>query len=854
MSRRNNIMQAIGEQNPGFDDTANANDMKNGVPEGSEIFVNAEYSDWYEEEETDQRERQSSTLLWAAVAIAAIIAWSVFFAWAMREEFGTFGAQPLSRSVRWISEWSMPVLLVGIAWLIGMRNSRVEARRFANTASMLSHESSQLEKRLNVVNRELSLAREFLAAQSLELDSLGRIASEKISTHASELQDLIRENGAQVDRIGSASETALSNMTQLRDDLPVVANSARDVSNQVGNAGRTANEQLDRLVAGFERLNQFGSASENQVAALGKRVGETLQGFEGHLARIETLVAGRFAELQRQAGDYRNEVSSAEETALSTLSERVLLLQSETAAVAARLREAESDAMDQLRGSRERFAEDVAETVSSLDELDRKAIEAARQRIADLHEEAERFDNRLAQRDARFIEEMERRQDDFDTRETQASEIFAQRLSDLDDAIAQRREAQMVETEKLVAHSRDMGEQLDRLNALIGEIGAQGETTRESLTHGLGALGEKLSAKRAALAETETQLATLTEAGIRLLEIIQSGARSAREDLPSAIGHAASQLETVEERAATLGSLMFDTGKQGSDFNEQLIVAQERIGETDASIAALHAKLAEATDDTLARLQGLRGGFERLADDGQAYSTQTSERLRDALGALETSTKAAFAALDDGARERVQALAEDLGKEAAETIDRSIKDHTAQSIAELQVATEEASGAGRETTKQLRDQLARVNELTSNLEQRVARAQELAEERVDNDFARRMSLITDSLNSSAIDISAALDHDVSDTAWNAYLKGDRGIFTRRAVRLIDSGEAREIADLYQRDDAFRANVSRFIHDFERMLRSMLSTRDGNALGVTVLGSDMGKLYVVLAQAIERFRS
>lgn len=56
-----------------------------------------------------------------------------------------------------------------------------------------------------------------------------------------------------------------------------------------------------------------------------------------------------------------------------------------------------------------------------------------------------------------------------------------------------------------------------------------------------------------------------------------------------------------------------------------------------------------------------------------------------------------------------------------------------------------------------------------------------------------------------------------------------------------------------RDDAFKSNVSRYIHDFEAMLRSMLSTRDGNALGVTILGSDMGKLYVVLAQAIERFR-
>ena len=48
-------------------------------------------------------------------------------------------------------------------------------------------------------------------------------------------------------------------------------------------------------------------------------------------------------------------------------------------------------------------------------------------------------------------------------------------------------------------------------------------------------------------------------------------------------------------------------------------------------------------------------------------------------------------------------------------------------------------------------------------------------------------------------------------------------------------------------------MNHYIHDFEAMLRQLLSTRDGNALGVTLLSSDMGKLYVALAQGIERLR-
>ena len=80
------------------------------------------------------------------------------------------------------------------------------------------------------------------------------------------------------------------------------------------------------------------------------------------------------------------------------------------------------------------------------------------------------------------------------------------------------------------------------------------------------------------------------------------------------------------------------------------------------------------------------------------------------------------------------------------------------------------------------------------------------------------------------------------------------MFTRRAVRLLDAGEARSIAALYDESGDFREQVNRYIHDFEAMLRTILSARDGSALAVTLLSSDIGKLYVAMAQAIDRLRN
>jgi hypothetical protein len=228
--------------------------------------------------------------------------------------------------------------------------------------------------------------------------------------------------------------------------------------------------------------------------------------------------------------------------------------------------------------------------------------------------------------------------------------------------------------------------------------------------------------------------------------------------------------------------------------------------------------------------------------------------LTEAIGALRVSLELAVASIEGDSAERIARVAETLGTESASAIDRAMRTKVAEISGQLEQAVAHSSGVTREAAGQLREQVAKVDELVGNLETRVSDARRQAQEQVDNDFARRAAIITESLNSNAIDIASVLSSDIADTAWAAYLRGDRGIFTRRAVNLLDAGEAKAIQQVFERDDTFRANVSRYIHDFEAILRQVLSTRDGNALGVTLLSSDMGKLYVALAQGVERLRA
>jgi hypothetical protein len=120
-------------------------------------------------------------------------------------------------------------------------------------------------------------------------------------------------------------------------------------------------------------------------------------------------------------------------------------------------------------------------------------------------------------------------------------------------------------------------------------------------------------------------------------------------------------------------------------------------------------------------------------------------------------------------------------------------------------------------------------------------------------FARRVSLLIDSMNSASIDVGKILSDEVDERAWDAYLKGNRGVFTRRAVRLLEGSETRSIRAHYESEIEFQQSVNRYVHDFEAMLRRVLAERDGGMIAVTLMSSDMGKLYAALAQVVDKRR-
>ena len=262
-----------------------------------------------------------------------------------------------------------------------------------------------------------------------------------------------------------------------------------------------------------------------------------------------------------------------------------------------------------------------------------------------------------------------------------------------------------------------------------------------------------------------------------------------------------------------------------------------------ATVAAIGAGLVEA-----------KAMAAEVDDSAQTAALTATTRLVDAMSRVREIAAQAEGTMRT-AIEGVIAEAREALNAAGETaIRESFTKRIRVELNEVEAAGEKAAQAAQATAERLSRQMISVAETAAAVEARIAQADAKLLQASQDDLARRSNLLIEALNSASIDVAKALSTEVPDTAWAAYLKGDRGIFTRRAVRLLDGGDTRAVVRRYNEDNEFRESVSKYIADFEALMRRTMAERNGGSLSVALLSSDVGKLYVALAQALERIRS
>lgn len=719
----------------------------------------------FEEEDEATPRRPWGWIVMPTMLLLAFAGWTGFFGWTYFPEIQRGLAN--DRAISLIAIWAVPTLLVAVLWLVAMRSSSREATRFGDVAALLRAESDALAMRMRTVNEEISLAREFLAQNARELETIGRQSSRQLVEAADQLAAALADSDVKAKTLETVSNAATSNLEQLRKHLPVVTSAAKDVTNQIGSAGNSAQLQVKTLIASLERVSEAGRNAREYIDNMEMRANDA---------------AGK---IEKSLGSSASLLDDKSTAAVSRVTEMAALIGTATSGLEASVANAAAEIDRTVIEGNERLESQLAALRTALAALSEQSVDEQARISAIIGEISNHIEI-----SATRISDVDKLATDQTAKLAFAVSALNESTKDVGSALATNQGA----TEQLISRSELLLASLTTASREIDEaLPAAMTRLDERFVHSLAQL-EQASGSAAALDElSDNMLAKLTSLE-HLVEVQHS-------NFAKLMGESDEQFAVRHEQADALGVVLRQTRtlieQMTEDANDKLVGSLLHVRETTEEAAASSRKI---LDEELANVA------ERLTDQNKAA---LSEAIDNQIAAMNDSVK--------GAIERNVALSE-------------------------------------KATNNVTAQLVRLDEMASNLEQRIAQSRSGFDGADDDSFARRMVLLTESLNSTAIDVAKILSNEVTDTAWAAYLKGDRGVFTRRAVRLLDAGEARAIATHYDEDSEFREHVNRYIHDFESMMRVLLSTRDGNAICVTLLSSDVGKLYVALAQAIERLRN
>lgn len=636
-------------------------------------------------------------------------------------------------------------------------------------------------------------------------------------------------------------------------------------------------ESLDRLLAIVgERLKSSEAGLSEQairLMTLGEEASDRLGRVTHYLAREAEGLESRSQAMEAAAAQARVDLGvlladlpQAEQIARSfsdtlreagmSAHERAVSLEAQLAAITARAQ----DADNATGGAAERLSAHIARIESSAgvasQQLEGAAgrldalVDAALGRTTDAVEttrvalatQAEGIYASIEQNRARFLEAGNEA-----GAQVAAGLIEAQRLVT---AIGAGIAAQETSSRNLVTQ---LTSQIGALDDTLAALGQRSESQSTQMATALAALRDATATLRQEVDSSTQEASALVGRAGEVATALDSVGERLRSELPPALAEVEARAAAMRDTALAAVEPVQAMRDAAAGGTAQLAQAEKLVASSRASLEGLLAGLDGGVAHIDARLREIAEAASQADTAASLLVRETGPELVEALIRVRESARAAASHAREAITAVIPESAANLAEAAKAAVGESVTASVREQIAELEASAQRATTAAGTASERLTRQLLGLGQNAAALEARIAEEQAARDEQTREAMPRRVALLIESLNSTAIDVTKLLSNDVTDTAWSAYLKGDRGVFTRRAVRLLDSGEAREVLRHYDQELDFREQVNRYINDFEAMLRRVLADGDGNALAVTLLSSDMGKLYVALAQAIQHLR-
>lgn len=659
-----------------------------------------------------------------------------------------------------------------------------------------------------------------LTGQVRESEQLLRAAGAAAAEQINGLSAALAEVGQRSREVGAEAGESIAGMRRLLDEIGATsAETTKAIANRAYTLDAAVTGVLERSAEAFQTIGaRIGEHGEQLEALVARARGEIdAFGTEGTRAigqRLDVVLAAA-AQLKAQIAEQQQLAARFAEAAGSGVG-----------AVEARLQALQTRNAETARALEATMAETVATLEAQLGALEARQSAAADALGVALRTSTAALETRVAA---------------LETAQAEAETRMRARLSDGVKAM----EAELL---ALQARQADVGRDTEtaaaeaaaaieaRLAALQATVAGQIAATVEAVDRALAELdrlADGVAVRSGDVAALDRQVAALlpaldsfgTEAGERIPAVAADVERLA--DRGRAL---TAELDALAERIDTQAALLRDAAAAFERDHQAVVgLAETLAGHFEAArstVGDIHA----TTEQTA--IQAAQRMVENVMQVRQSVNA-TSAEIQSLLGAVVSEAEA-----------RLDEL-------ASTKADAAFGAPIRLQIVSLEEAVTRATATAAAASERLAAQLVELMKTVAETEARIDEVDTRMDVRARDTLAARSVRLVERLGEAAVDVAQLLDIDVAPDAWDRYLKGDRGVFARQTVRLADRDSARKIARHYQHDEAFRAEAARYLDQFETLMGRVLKDPDGEAFATVLLSSDIGKLYVLLAQSIGR---
>ncbi|WP_417513506.1 hypothetical protein [Minwuia sp.] len=750
--------------------------------------------------------------------------------------------------------------------------ARATVRALDDQRALLTDTSAEIGEKLNGVVAGLEQRMVDLASASDDtverlkgrIDALEAQAA-KLGSTSDDIADTAGVNAERLQAVltglGTASQSLNGKVAELIDAAETGSVLLADRGEAMGEKGAAVLTSLsrsadglsgqgDRISALLTRLSaeaqQSDASLSETMSAMADKVRESTE-----LARItsDTLLSGTDA-LVAEAGRVHTDIS-ATTADLQQRIETIRIAGGQTAeriAGAASEIEIRTSALQSLGQETEaeilQRAQTVADRMQSLTDLNRSSQVAFEDSARSIAQSSEVGEARARAAVAAMQEAVA------------ALEAALPRASGLQVSAEALKETGQSVTEiigKLETGSRDA---IERLSTERDAFAGENRRMADEVGSGLSRFNATLEETRARMsafvsgeqkaAETAEAVAARLDSQLERTEVITTRFDEKGAALDRLLSDRIAAVEAAEQRAAEAATLLAESFEREqarlSEMRDLTVAEREAFG---ASTAAALDDLRARASDFLDHVRTLNAAADALrADLGDA----TDRISKDVATASEAGAKIAGVAEQSAQSLMRQREAFAGSVEQAEQAARRARKALGEQATAIASASQAATMQSGLATRAFEGQAARLDQSARKAAETARDLDEKARTDRDRRFLQSASYVAEGLNSLALDLHRILDSEDTEAQWQKYYRGDRGLFARR---LVSRANRREIARLYEGDGDFRRNVDLYLNEFESVMLAVDESDHEGLLLSVFLSADVGKLYLVLCEALDR---